>query len=386
MFKKAVDRSQSNAEKYQARKRKFGTDDVLPLWVADMDIPTPNFIVEALKQRLEHPIFGYEEMTDSAFAAQIAWMKKRHGLELQREDMFYSPSVLTSLNLAIQAFSEKGDEIIIQPPVYGAFASSIKNNERVVVENPLRFNKDGDYTFDLKDLKRKMTQKTKLLLLCSPHNPVGRVWTKEELTQLAQRCLKHNIKVIADEIHCDISYNKHTPFAALSKEIAHQTITLLSPGKTFNISGLQISTVTISNRAMKERFTTVYQATALGTGNILAHVAFEHAYQHGERWLNALLKHLQSNLNKLDDIFKEDSTKIQFKKPEATFLAWLDCKKMNLNESKLNDFFIYTKKLGLTAGSSFGAEGKGYMRLNFGVTEEIMDTLLLHFNTKGREL
>lgn len=379
MFKKSIDRSQSNAEKYQERKRKFGTNEVLPLWVADMDIETPSFIVEALKKRLEHPIFGYEEMPNSAFNAQIAWMKKRHGLELKREDMFYSPSVLTSLNLAIQAFSEKEDEIIIQPPVYGAFASSIKNNERIVVENSLRFNKQGDYTFDLKDLERKITQKTKLLLLCSPHNPVGRVWTKEELTQLAQLCLKYDIKIVADEIHCDLSYKKHTPFASLSKEIAHQTITLLSPGKTFNISGLYISTVTIANEEMKERFSKIHQATALGAGNILTHVAFEHAYLHGETWLNALLQHLQTNIDKLDDIFKEDSYRIQFQKPEATFLAWLDCKEMNLNEIELNDFFIHTKKLGLTTGSSFGAEGKGYMRLNFGVTEETMDKLLLHF-------
>ncbi|MBU1668243.1 PatB family C-S lyase [bacterium] len=380
MFKKSLDRNQSNAEKYQARKQKFGTDDVMPLWVADMDIATPSFIMDALKKRLKHPILGYEAMPDSAFEAQITWMKKRHGLELKRDDMFYSPSVLTSLNLTIQAFSEKGDEIIIQPPVYGAFASSIKNNQRSVVDNPLYCDEENHYTFDLEDLERKITQKTKLLLLCSPHNPVGRVWTQEELTQLAQICLKHDIKVVADEIHCDISYKKHTPFASLSKKISEQTITLLSPGKTFNISGLHISTLTIANQEMKKRFTKVYQATALGTGNILAHVAFEHAYLYGETWLDALLQHLQANINKLDDLFKEDSYRIQFQKPEATFLAWLDCKKMHLNETELNDFFIYTKKLGLSIGSSFGKEGRGYMRLNFGITEEEIDRLLLRFD------
>jgi len=188
MFETSVDRSKSNAEKYTKRKKLFGTNDVLPLWVADMDLDTPNFILDAIKERLEHPILGYEEMPNSAFEAQIKWMKKHHDLELKRENMFFSPSVLTSLNLLIQTFSNEEDEIIIQTPVYGAFAASILKNNRKVLENPLLEN-NGDYTFDFKDLEKKITKKTKLLILCSPHNPVGRVWTKDELLKLASICL-----------------------------------------------------------------------------------------------------------------------------------------------------------------------------------------------------
>ena len=376
MFAEFIDRSNSNSEKYQARKRKFGTDEVLPLWVADMDIATPKFILDALKKRLEHPILGYEEMPNSAFNAQITWMKKRHGLELKREDMFYSPSVLTSLNLAIQVFSKEGDEIVIQTPVYGAFAASIKNNNRVVLENPLVLNEEGDYSFDFEDLEAKITKRTKLLLLCSPHNPVGRVWSKDELLQLANICLKHHIKIVADEIHCDISYKKHTPFASLSNEIAEQTITLLSPGKTFNISGLHISTITISNKEMKREFLKYYNSMAFGQGNILAHVAFEEAYLHGEAWVDKLLIHLQKNMEKLDKFFYE-SSKIKFRKPEATFLAWLDCREIGLNEDDLNSFFIDEMKLGLTTGSSFGVQGEGFMRLNFALARDEIDEFFM---------
>ena len=369
MFETSANRENSNAEKYQARERLFRTKDVLPLWVADMDIDTPTFVLDAVKKRLEHPILGYEEMPNSAFQAQINWMKKHHGLELKREEMFFSPSVLTSLNLAIQAFSNEGDEILIQTPVYPAFSSSIRNNKRTVLENPLKEN-NGDYSFDFEDLKEKISPKTKLLILCSPHNPVGRVWRKEELLKLAEICLKHNIKIIADEIHCDLSFTKHTPFASLSKEIAGQTITLLSPAKTFNLSGMSISTICIINEQMRKIFTSHYKAIHVGEGNTLSYVAFEAAYSHGETWVNELKKHLQENIDELDFLLREKHSKIKFKKPEATFLLWLDCRALNLNDNALNQHFI-AAKVGLNTGHSFGTGGTGFMRLNIGVSKDI---------------
>ena len=373
MFSNSANREDSNAEKYQARLKKFGREDILPLWVADMEIDTPSFIVDALKKRLEHPIFGYETMPNSAFEAQIAWMKRHHGILLKRENMFFSPSVLTSLNLAIQAFSQIGDEIIIQPPVYPAFASSVVNNQRVVVENPLKV-KDGDYTFDLEDLKKKITPKTKLLLLCSPHNPVGRVWKKEELLELSSICLEHNIIVVADEIHCDLAFKKHTPFALLYQK----TITLLSPAKSFNLSGMAISTITLHNEELKKRFEQHYKAVHLGEGNTLAHIAFEVAYSEGEVWLSALKKHLQDNIEKLDKLLNTPSSPIKFKKPEATFLLWLDCRGLNLDDEALANYFIECG-LGLNKGSDFGLGGSGYMRLNIGVSKDIFEQLLLKF-------
>ncbi|CAA6815750.1 MAG: Aspartate aminotransferase (EC [uncultured Sulfurovum sp.] len=375
MFEVSADRSQSNAEKYSKRQKLFGTNDVLPLWVADMDIDTPNFVLNAIKKRLEHPLFGYEEMPTSAFEAQIKWMKKHHGLILKREDMFFSPSVLTSLNLSIQTFSDEGDEIIIQTPVYGAFANSILKNNRTVLENPLLENK-GDYTFNFKDLTEKINPKTKLLILCSPHNPVGRVWTKEELLTLASICLKHHILIIADEIHCDLTFQKHTPFASLSTKIAQQTITLLSPAKTFNISGLAISSINIANKTLKEQFTKNYQAIYLGEGNSLAHVAFEAAYTHGEAWLKLLKVHLLKNIASLEQQLKEKKSKIKFKTPEATFLLWLDCRALHLEDEALAQYFI-DKKLGLSPGITFGTGGTGYMRLNIAVSTKALKYIKL---------
>jgi len=374
MFETSANREESNAEKYQARKRKFGTDEILPLWVADMEINTPNFIVDALKKRLEHPIFGYEEMPNSAFEAQIAWMKRQHNLTLQREEMFFSPSVLTSLNLAIQTFSEMDDEIIVQPPVYPAFASSIKNNRRVVVENPLCYNK-GDYSFDFEDLKEKITPKTKLLLLCSPHNPVGRVWREEELLELAKICLEKNILVVADEIHGDLAFKKHTPLASFSNKIAQNTITLLSPAKTFNLSGLAISTITVHSKEKREQFEQHYRATHLGEGNALAHVAFESAYRHGEEWVKQLKEHLLENINALDNILNTKTSKITFKKPEATFLLWLNCKELKKSDEELMQFFI-DHQLGLNQGVDFGKGGEGFMRLNVGLSKELNNLLI----------
>jgi len=371
VFETSVDRGQSNAEKYTKREKLFGTDDVLPLWVADMDLDTPSFIVDALKKRLEHSILGYEEMPNSAFEAQIKWMKKHHDLELKQEHMFFSPSVLTSYRLLIQTFSEEEDEIIIQTPVYGAFSNSILKNNRKVIENPL-IEKNGDYTFDFKDLEKKITDKTKLLILCSPHNPVGRVWTKDELLKLASICLKHHIIIIADEIHCDLSFKKHTPFASLSKEIANQTITLLSPTKTFNMAGLSISTISISNKKMRETFKNYYDAVHLGEGNILAHVAFESAYTHGEEWLSALKVHLLQNIDTFENMLSTGNSKIKFKKPEATYLLWLDCRALDLDEETLHQYFI-KKGLGLSQGNFFGTGNKGYMRLNIAIPTKILN-------------
>jgi len=374
MFQTSANREESNSEKYQARERKFGTKDILPLWVADMDIDTPKFILDALKKRLDHPILGYEEISNSAFQAQINWMKKHHNLELKREEMFFSPSVLTSLNLAIQAFSEEGDKVLIQTPVYPAFASSIVNNQRIVLENPLK-EKNGDYGFDFEDLKAKISPRTKLLLLCSPHNPVGRVWKKDELLELASICLEHDIKIIADEIHCDLSFTKHTPFASLSKEIAEQTMTLLSPAKTFNLSGMSISTISISGNKMREQFNRHYKAIHLGEGNSLAHVAFEVAYTHGEEWLSALKVHLNENIDVLYRQLKENNSKISFTKPEATFLIWLDCRNLKLSEQNLEQYFI-DAGLGLNRGIDFGDDGKGFMRLNIAISKNLFKKLL----------
>ncbi|MEA2112096.1 MAG: PatB family C-S lyase [Campylobacterota bacterium] len=375
MFQTVANRANSNAEKYQLREKLFGTNDVLPMWVADMDINTPQYVLDALQERMKHKVFGYEMMPESAYAAQIEWVKQRNKYSIEREWMFYSPSVVATINMAIKAFSDIGDEVIIQPPVYAPFQSSIINNDRVVIKNPLQCDENGDYGFDLEDLKSKITCKTKLLILCSPHNPVGRVWSRSELKTLSEICLEHNIKIISDEIHCDLIYapNVHTPLASLSDAVSDITITMMGPGKTFNLAGLSISTVVVANTNMRERFKAVYKSIHFAEGTVFGHIAFESAYRHGKTWLNDLLLHLSINQRKLEEVLKKHDNLITCKFPQGTYLAWLKCDKMGLTNKQLRHFFTKKARLGLSPGLGFGKEGDGYMRLNFAVSAETID-------------
>ncbi len=372
-------RDTGNAEKYTLREDLFGTQEVLPMWVADMDINSPSCIVSAVNKRAEHKIYGYEIMPDSAFEAQISWMQRRHSVSIERDWMFYSPSVVASINVAIRAFSKEGDGVIIQPPVYSPFESSIKNNRRKVVKNPLRRDSSGTYRFDLDDLKAKITCNTKLLILCSPHNPVGRVWERDELEALAAICLEHDIKVISDEIHSDLVYapHLHTPFMTLSDAVRDITLTTIGPGKTFNLAGLSISSVVIADALMRERFETEYRSIHFAEGTVFGHVAFEAAYNEGDAWLDALLVHLQRNMEKLHNVLRHHDDKITCNLPEGTYLVWLNCDKMALQDTQLRAFFIEKAGLGLSPGLAFGKEGRGFMRLNVAVSSDIMDEALL---------
>ena len=248
IFDRVTDRTRGNAEKYALRQRLFHTEDVLPMWVADMDIETPACVRDAVRRRADHPVYGYEEMPQSAFEAQMEWMQRRHSLALQREWLFYSHSVVASISAAIEAFTEPGDEVIVQPPIYPPFVSTVAHSGRAVLLNPLRRDQNGIYRFDLEGLEKRITPKTKLLLLSSPHNPVGRVWEREELAALAALCLEHGIRVFADEIHSDLVYAgfRHTPFMSLGADARDITVTAVGPGKTFNVAGLAISTVAIA--------------------------------------------------------------------------------------------------------------------------------------------
>jgi len=373
-----LDRTSGNAEKYALRRKLFHTEDVLPMWVADMDIITPPFITKAVSERAKHPIYGYEEMPDSAYDAQISWMQRHHNLTIQREWMFYSPSVVATINVAIQAFTKPSDKIIVQPPVYFPFFKSITNNGLRVVSNPLKRLNNGDYTFDIEDLKSKIDSDTKLLLLCSPHNPVGRVWKKEELQAIADICLKHDIKVFADEIHSDLVYTpfKHIPFASLSEKISKITITAIGPGKTFNVAGLAISTVLIADEKMRSQFKEVYKSIHFAEGTVFGHVGFEAAYREGDEWLEGLMDHLAKNVLALKTVCDAHADKIELKVPEGTYLAWLECSKMGLSNKALRQFFVEYAKLGLSPGTAFGKEGAQFMRLNFAVPKPLMDEAL----------
>ncbi len=373
-FTTSTCRDGSNAEKYALREKLFTRGDVLPVWVADMDIDTPDFVLEAVKKRLEHPIFGYEEVPESAFLAQIAWMKREHGVEFSLDEMFYSHSVVASMNVAIEAFSQEGDGVIVQTPVYPPFFQSVKEHKRKLIKNPLKQLVDGKYIFDIEDLRAKIDKNTKLLLLCSPHNPVGRVWMQEELEQILELCLEHNIIIFSDEIHSDLVYapHIHMPFASLSEKARAITITAMGVGKTFNMAGFAISSVAIPNKELREQFAKVYRRVHFAQGTVFGHVGFEAAYTNGKEWLEELKLHLLQNFHMLQNLCKHYPELIKVHMPEATYLAWLDCRGMRLSNKELRDFFVYEAGLGLNAGISFGREGSGFMRLNFALSHDRM--------------
>ncbi|HEX5670631.1 MAG TPA: pyridoxal phosphate-dependent aminotransferase [Sulfuricurvum sp.] len=372
-----IDRSHSNAEKHTLKQKLFSTDDVLPMWVADMDIATPRCVVDAVRERLNHPVVGYEIMSHTAYRAQCDWVERHHGWKMKPEWLSYSPSVVASIGCAIRAFSAEGDEVIVQSPVYPPFYNMVRSNNRKLVLNPLRHEDNGSYGFDLEDLREKITDKTKLLLLCSPHNPVGRVWLKEELLALGELCVQHGIIIISDEIHCDIvfSESRHFPFASISEKIIQNTVTLLGPGKTFNMAGFSISTVAIASEKLREQYRVELHKVHYGDGAVLSHVALEAAYTDGDAWHTDLLKHLNTNREMIEQWCTVHPV-IKFHKPQGTYLAWLNCRALKMGDRELRDFFVKEAGLGLSAGLGFGKEGSGYMRLNFAVAGEVLESAL----------
>ena len=379
-FTTSAPREESNAEKYTLREELFGTIDIEPVWVADMDIDTPHFVLDAVKKRLEHPIVGYEEVPASAFNAQKNWMKREHKFLYSLDDVFYSHSVVASMSVAIEAFTNEGEGVIVQTPVYPPFFHSVLNAKRKLIKNSLKQDESGSYSFDIEDLKSKIDANTKLLLLCSPHNPVGRVWRRDELEEILKLCLENNIVVFADEIHSDLVYtpNKHIPFATLSEEAKEITLTAVGVGKSFNMAGFAISSVLIQNRELKESFKKVYNRIHFAQGNVLSHVAFETAYLDGKNWLENLKEHLYTNYKILEVVCKKYQKYIKITPIEATYLAWLDCRGMELRDKELRSFFIEEAKLGLNAGISFGREGSGFMRLNFALSRAKMLQVIEH--------
>ena len=377
-FNTSANRENTNAEKYTLREELFGTSDVEPVWVADMDIDTPDFVLDAVRERLKHPIVGYEEVPASAFDAQMKWMKKEHGVEFELQDIIYSHSVVASMSTAIEAFSNEGDKVIVQTPVYPPFFHSVLKHNRTLLKNPLKQDEDGKYGFDIEDLKSKIDKDTKLLLLCSPHNPVGRVWRREELEEILEVCLENNIVVFSDEVHSDLVYapNKHISFSSLNEKAKNITVTAIGVGKTFNMAGFAMSSVAIPNRELKEKFLKVYERIHFAQGAVLSHVAFESAYLNGKEWLKELIVHLYENYKMLEKVCLRYPTLIQITPIEATYLAWLDCRGMNIRDKLLREFFIKEAKLGLNAGISFGREGSGFMRLNFAVSRVKMSKIV----------
>lgn len=364
-FAHPVDRRGSGCRKWDGLEEIFGRNDILPFWIADMDFPAPPGVTEALARKAAHPVYGYHTLDNPFYTAAIDWLAGRHGWKVEREWLLLAPGVVPSLSVAIMALTGPDDQVIIQPPVYPPFFSVIAKTGRQIVENPLR-SENGCYTMDFDDLERKITPKTKLLLLCSPHNPVGRVWREDELRRLDEICRRRGIAVLSDEIHCDLVFkgSKHIPSATLSPAAAANTVAFVSPSKTFNIAGTYISFIIIPDSGKRRKVAALMDALAIGGGNLFGVAAAEAAYRTGESWLEGLLAYLEDNAAFLAEFVYAKMPGVKTRKPEGTYLAWLDFREA-IQPSALDAFLVHKAGVGLNSGTSFGAQGAGFARMNF---------------------
>ena len=370
-FDEPAGREGTDCIKYDRREETFGVKDVIPMWVADMDFNTPDFIVESLQKRLEHQIYGYSFRSSEYFHSMITWIKTRHNWTLEKEWISFSPGIVPALNFCTLAFTQPGDSIIVQPPVYFPFFSAAESHGRNLIYNRLT-ESEGKWDMDYNSLIAGIDSRTKMIIISNPHNPVGRVWTPEELNNLADICLKNNILIISDEIHCDLVLPGfiHTPMASLSEKIAENTVTLIAPSKTFNLAGLSTSSVIIPNPALRKSFNRIVDNLHVGNGNIFGNTASIAAYSNGHKWLDALLDYIDNNIEFVKDYCGKMIPEIIPVQPEATYMIWLDCRRFGMSGKDLQNFFVHKAGVGMNEGSTFGPGGEGFMRMNLGTTHQ----------------
>jgi cystathionine beta-lyase len=373
IFDKVIDRTGTESLKWVYPRKVLKVEDAIPMWVADMDFEAPPAVVEAIRRRAEHGIFGYPLVPPSFYAAAIDWLKRRHGWPVEKTWMAMTPGIVPALNYCVRAFTRPGDPVIIQTPVYHPFYYAIENNGRRTVRNPLWF--DGRrYTMDLDDLRTKIDAPGRMLILCSPHNPVGRVWSEDELEALGRIAAERDLLIVADEIHHDLVYrgHHHHVLASLSPELAQQTVTCIAPSKTFNIAGLSTAAVVAPNPALLKAFEDEAERSGFDLGNALGIVAFEAAYAHGEAWLDELLHYLEGNIDFMERFLAERLPAIKLVRPEGTYLALLDCRTLGLDPDGLNDFFLKRAHVYFSDGKMFGDEAAGFVRINFGCPRSML--------------
>lgn len=375
-FDEIIDRKNTSCLKHDFAVERGYPADILPFWVADMDFRAPVPVIDALKARAEHGIFGYTQVKDDYFAVLQNWFRTRHDWTVERRELILTPGVVFAIATAIRAFTIKGDAVLIQQPVYYPFANMIRQNERVIVDNPLRLI-EGRYEIDFADFEQKIIEhRVKLFILCSPHNPVGRVWTRAELEQIAAVCLRHNVIVVADEIHEEFVRPgfRHVPFASLSEEAAAITVTCTSPSKTFNLAGLQISNIFIRNTLLRRRFKEELGRTGYDEPNTLGLTGAKAAYEHGAEWLAQLLAYIEENHARTKSFLAAHLPKVQIIEPEGTYLLWLDFRAYGLSDEALNEKIIREAHLWLDDGPIFGAGGSGFQRINIACPWATLET------------
>ena len=366
-FDAIIPREGSGAIKCDGLMQWYGKSELLPMWVADMDFATPDFIVEALRARLDHPIFGYTMEPERYRGSIVDWVFSRHGWKIEGQWISFIPGIVRGIAMAICSLLKAGDKIIIQPPVYHPFRNVAEHNGCQVVENPLIERADGSYAMDFDHLER-VADGCKMLILANPHNPIGILWDKQTLARLAEICHRRGIVVISDEIHCDMALwgKKHIPFASVSTEAEQCSITFGAPSKTFNIAGIVSSYAIVPNQQLRSRFFGYMEGNELNQPNIFSALATIAAFDNGEGWREQMISYIEANIEYTIDYCKQQIPQIVARRPEASFLVWLDCRGLNLSQRELNSLFVDRAKLALNEGAMFGEQGSGFMRLNVG--------------------
>lgn len=375
-FDEIIDRRGTESVKWDAVSERWGRNDLLPMWVADMDFRTPPFVMEALRKRLEHEVLGYTFACEEWYTSIINWLQNRHGWKVKREELTFMPGIVRGLAFAIQCFTKKGDKVMVMPPVYHPFFLVTEKNKREVVYSPLVL-RDGQYYIDF-DRFRKDIQGCKLLILSNPHNPGGRVWTREELEQIAEICYESKTLVISDEIHADLTLPpyQHITFALVSEKARQNSLVFMSPSKAFNMPGLASSYCIIENKEICRCFQEYMEASELSEGHLFAYLSVAAAYSNGTEWLDQVLAYIQSNIDFTDAFLSEYIPDIKMIRPQASYLVFLDCRTLGLNQKELVDLFVDGAHLALNDGTMFGKEGEGFMRLNVACPRSVLEKAL----------
>ncbi|MBK5443769.1 MULTISPECIES: MalY/PatB family protein [unclassified Peribacillus] len=375
IFEEHINRENTGSVKWDKNSLKslYGREDVLPMWVADMDFPSPEGIQKALIERLNHPIFGYTVPSETVFTEIQSWLRDQHSWPITKEWISFSSGVVSAIGTTIQAFTNPGDKILVQSPVYTPFFDMVKNNDREVVNSPLII-EDDRFKIDFTDFEDKLKSGVKLFLFCSPHNPGGRVWTKDELLRIGELCVKYDVIIVSDEIHADLfhSTSRHYPIASLSEQLSDITVTLMAPSKTFNIAGIQASFLITSNEKLQKQLQKAQTKLAFHGLNILALTAMEAAYREGLPWLKDMIAYIEENIKVAEEFIAAEIPALHVMHPDASYLLWIDCRDLGLNDKEIKERLIHQGKLALEPGSKYGPGGEGFVRMNIGCSRSVL--------------
>lgn len=373
LFDEIIDRSQTHSFKWGKTKELFGEDDLLPMWVADMDFRPPTAVTEAFAKRIEHGIYGYTFVPDTTYHAIEQWAKRRYYWEIDKEWLSFSQSVVPAISTAIQAYTKPGDKVMLQSPIYAPFFEMIEKNDRMIVNCPLKL-VNNKYEMDFDHFEACLKDGVKLFLLCNPHNPGGRVWTKRELQKIGELCVKYDCLIFSDDIHADLVFTPHqyVPIASLSETFQSHVVTCISPSKTFNLAGLNAAVVICKDRKLKKQFDEVQRKQGFFSLGTFGLIGMEAAYTEGEEWLIQLLNYLQDNINITEQFLKNNLPNIHMIEPQGTYLLWLDCRKLNLTDTKLTELLLKKGKLALEPGVKYGPGGEGFVRMNIACPRDLL--------------